>query len=146
MSNPDIRWIQRFKNYQKALARLTDAVELSRQRTLSELEMQGLVQAFEFTHELAWNTLKDFLESRGGKKLFGSKDATREAFANGLVENGEIWMTMIRDRNQSTHTYNMAVVRGIVASITTDYIAEYTRLLERLRDLEEEELEEEELA
>jgi nucleotidyltransferase substrate binding protein (TIGR01987 family) len=140
MSSSDIRWIQRFQNYQKALARLTEAVELSRTRPLSELEMQGLVQAFEFTHELAWNTLKDFLESRGAKNLYGSRDATREAFAKGLVENGEIWMAMIRDRNQSTHTYNMSVVRGIVAAVTTDYITAFTRLQERLRELEKEEL------
>jgi nucleotidyltransferase substrate binding protein (TIGR01987 family) len=144
MSRPDIRWIQRFQNYQKALVCLTEAVELSRKRPLSELEMQGLVQAYEFTHELAWNTLKDFLESRGAKSLYGSKDATRDAFAKGLIENGEIWMAMIRDRNQSTHTYNMSVVRAIVASITTDYIVAFTRLQERMRDLEAEELAEEE--
>jgi hypothetical protein len=57
---------------------------LAKQRRLSDLEQQGLIQAFEFTHELAWNTLKDFLESRGAGPLYGSKDATREGFAKGL--------------------------------------------------------------
>lgn len=65
MTNQDIRWIQRFQNYQKAFGQLREAVELSRQRALSKLEQQGLIQAFEYTHELAWNTLKDFLESCG---------------------------------------------------------------------------------
>ena len=67
----DIRWIQRFNHFVKALSQLREAVELSNQRPLSKLEEQGLVQAFEFTHELAWNTLKDFLESRGVQNLYG---------------------------------------------------------------------------
>lgn len=137
MSQPDIRWIQRLENYQKALSRLAAAVALSRERPLSDLEQQGLVQAFEFTHELAWNCLKDFLESRGTSDLFGSKDATREAFAGGLIENGEVWMNMIRHRNLSTHTYNEETVKEIVASITSDYFAEFGRLQTRLLGLKE---------
>lgn len=62
MTNPDIRWQQRFASYQKALLQLQEAVELSSQRALSSLEKQGVIQAFEFTHELAWNMLKDFLQ------------------------------------------------------------------------------------
>ena len=60
----DIRWIQRFSNLKKAFAQLKDAVELSKARELSNLEKQGLIQAFEYTHELGWKTLKDFLENR----------------------------------------------------------------------------------
>ena len=138
MDNLDIRWKQRLQNYRKALGRLAEAVELSKRRNLSELEQQGLVQAFEFTHELAWNTLKDFLEAKGAGNLYGSKDATREAFAKGLIENGEVWMRMIRDRNQSTHTYNEETVRGIVAAILAEYSHEFIRLEERLRPLETE--------
>ena len=137
MSQPDIRWIQRFENYQKALSRLAAAVALSRERPLSDLEQQGLVQAFEFTHELAWNCLKDFSESRGTADLFGSKDATREAFAGGLIENGEIWMNMIRHRNLSTRTYNEETLKEIVASITSDYFGEFGRLQTRLQGLKE---------
>jgi nucleotidyltransferase substrate binding protein (TIGR01987 family) len=139
MSKPDVRWIQRFQNYQKALGRLTEAVELSRQRSLTDLEQQGLVQAFEFTHELAWNCLKDFLESRGTTNLFGSKDATREAFAKGLIESGEAWMAMIRDRNRSTHTYNEETVKAIVEAIISEYITEFRKVRDRLRELQEEE-------
>ena len=89
MSKPDIRWIQRFDNFKRAFARLADAATQAKQRKLSELEEQGLIQAFEYTHELAWNTLKDFLEARGTTvKIYGSRDATREAFAADLIENG----------------------------------------------------------
>jgi len=74
-----IRWQQRFSNYQKAFTQLKSAVELSHQRELSLLERQGVVQAFEYTHELAWKTMKDFLEYRGStEQIYGSKDATRQ--------------------------------------------------------------------
>ena len=71
MSTTDIRWIQRLSNYAKALKRLKDAVELEKERPLSNLEKQGLIQAFEFTHELAWKTLKDLLEHRGNSEIYG---------------------------------------------------------------------------
>jgi nucleotidyltransferase substrate binding protein (TIGR01987 family) len=139
MPNRDIRWIQRFQNYQKAFAQLREAVELSRQRALSKLEQQGLIQAFEYTHELAWNTLKDFLEARGTTALFGSRDATRAAFALGLIEQGEVWMQMIQSRNQTTHTYNEETMGQIVTAITQTYAAEFARLQTRLEPLQAEE-------
>ena len=96
-----------------------------------------LIQAFEFTHELAWNTLKDFLESRGNAKIFGSKDATRQAFAAGLIENGETWMAMIRSRNQTTHTYDQTTADEIARAITTSYVAEFGKFQKRLAELEQ---------
>jgi len=108
MSDQDIRWIQRFNHFNKAFSQLSDAVSLAQQRPLSKLEAQGLIQTFEFTHELAWNTMKDFLESRGISDLYGSKDVTRQAFQTGLIENGEVWMDMIVSHNLTTHTYNEA--------------------------------------
>lgn len=115
---------------------MTQAAELAQQRDLSDLEQHGLVQAFEFTHELAWNTLKDFLESRGANDLFGSRDVTREAFAKGLIDDGEIWMEMIRHRNLSTHTYNEETMKEIAAAILSDYVAEFGKLVVRLQPLE----------
>ena len=73
----DIRWIQRLDSYQRALAQLQKAVELQRTRPLSELERQGLIQAFEFTHELAWNVMKDYFTYQGDTSITGSRDATR---------------------------------------------------------------------
>jgi nucleotidyltransferase substrate binding protein (TIGR01987 family) len=90
MNNEDIRWIQRFKHFIQAFGQLDCAVELANQRTLTELEQQGLIQCFEYTHELAWNTLKDFLESKGLQTLYDSKDTTREAFKRGLIDEGEV--------------------------------------------------------
>jgi len=124
----DIRWKQRFESYKKALARLDSAVTLAQTRTLSELEQQGLVQAFEFTHELAWKLLKDFLEDRGNTGVFGSKDAVREAFNSGIIGNGEIWMDMIVKRNLSSHTYNQSTADEITDTILSSYISEFHAL------------------
>lgn len=139
MSAQDIRWIQRFNHFVKALSQLKEAVQLAQQRPLSKLEEQGLIQAFEFTHELAWNTLKDFLESRGVQNLYGSKDSTREAFKTGLVENGETWMGMINSRNLTSHTYDEATAAQICAAIRNAYFAEFEALRVKLDELRREE-------
>ncbi len=138
MTTQDIRWIQRFNHFTKALLQLQEAVELARQRPLSKLEEQGLIQAFEFTHELAWNTLKDFLEDRGVQNLYGSRDATREAFKTGLIKNGEAWMDMIQSRNLTSHTYEEATAAKIVSAIRATYFAEFEALRVKLEELKKE--------
>ena len=126
--NVDIRWIQRFDNYQRALAALQEAVELSQQRSLSKLEQQGLIQGFEFTHELAWKTLKDFLDYRGVSGVMGSRDAARVAFREGLVVDGELWMEMIKSRNLTSHTYVEAVANDIAGKIMDQYFSAFCEL------------------
>lgn len=130
----DIRWQQRLGNFSKALMQLKSAVELQRQRKLSELECQGLIKSFEFTHELAWNVLKDFLEyqgSVGSNGIMGSRDATREAFGRGLIKDGDIWMEMIKSRNQTSHTYNQSVAEDIVKKVAL-YLDLFVQLEEKL--------------
>ncbi len=117
----DIRWKQRFANFERALAQLASAVELSSVRELSQLEKQGVIQAFEFTHELAWNVLKDFFLDQGNQDIKGSKDATREAYKVQLIKDGEIWMAMIRSRNRSSHTYDEALAEELAQAIMRDY-------------------------
>lgn len=121
----DIRWTQRFNNYKKALLTLKSAIDLSYKRELSDLEKQGMIQGFEFTHELCWKTIKDFINEKGNQNIYGSKDATREAFNLGLISNGENWMEMIESRNQSSHTYNIEVADEIVKKIISDYIQRF---------------------
>lgn len=117
----DVRWMQRLNNYSQALSRLSEAVELAGQRALTPLEQQGLIQAFEFTHELAWNVMKDYFYWQGNAAITGSRDATREAYAKGLLEDGEGWMAMIKSRNQSSHTCNQAIAEAIVGSVIGQY-------------------------
>ncbi len=129
----DIRWKQRFDNFARALQTLRSAVELSGQRDLSELEQQGLIQGFEFTHELAWNVLKDYLEAQGFVGIIGSKNAAREAFRNGLIADGEAWMDMIRARNLTSHTYNTDIASHIVKDILTRFYPAFVQLEQHFR-------------
>jgi nucleotidyltransferase substrate binding protein (TIGR01987 family) len=138
MTTQDVRWIQRFNHFIKALSQLREAVTLAQKRPLSKLEEQGLIQAFEFTHELAWNTLKDFLEERGVQNLYGSRDATREAFKTGLIENGEAWMDMIQSRDLTSHTYEEATAAAIVSAIRNTYFKEFEALRIKLEELKKE--------
>jgi nucleotidyltransferase substrate binding protein (TIGR01987 family) len=138
MTAPDIRWIQRFNHFSKALSQLKEAVALAQKRPLSKLEEQGLIRAFEFTHELAWNTLKDFLEDRGVQDLYGSRDATRQAFKTGLIENGEPWMAMIQSRNLTSHTYDEATAATIASAIRNTYFKEFEALRIKLEKMKKE--------
>lgn len=138
--NQDVRWKQRFDNYSKALLTLEKAVALAAERPLSELEQQGLIQGFEFTHELAWNVLKDFLEQKGISGLIGSRDATRSAFRNGLIEDGEAWMDMIKDRNLSSHTYQQELAARIAGNVLERFYPAFRCLHARLSGLLDEDV------
>lgn len=117
----DIRWVQRFESFSRALRVLSEGVDLARERELSDLERQGLIQGFEYTHELAWNVLKDYLTHQGIFGLIGSRDAVRAAFRNGLIEDGEAWMKMIEARNLTSHTYNSETASSMMNDIVTQF-------------------------
>ena len=134
MTGRDIRWIQRFNNFCKALEQLTKFIKKGE---LNELEVQGLIQAFEYTHELAWQTLKDFLEYRGNSGIYGSRDATKEAFKLDLIHAGEVWMDMIKNRNLTSHTYNEAVAEKIANAIKNEYFQEFVDLKKKLEKIAE---------
>ena len=131
----DVRWKQRFSNYLKALQTLDEAEALARTRALSKLEQQGLIQSFEFTHELAWNVFKDYLIDKGITGLIGSKDATRSAFKNGLIEQGDAWMEMIADRNLTSHTYDQETAQTIATHILERYYPAFKSMAERFAAL-----------
>jgi nucleotidyltransferase substrate binding protein (TIGR01987 family) len=123
MADADVRWLQRLDNYGRALATLQRGVAIAQERTLSELEEQGLIQAFEFSHELSWLLLKDFLADQGVSGISGSRDAVREAVVRELLPPGSeaTWMAMIRSRNLTSHTYNPALAREIATLIVESY-------------------------
>ena len=129
MSTQDIRWMQRLNNFSKALDQLTKFIEKGE---LNELEKLGMIQAFEYTHELAWNTVKDYFEAQGETTIFGSRDAFRLAFKRGLIENGEAWMAMITSRTLTTHTYNEETAEQIAHDIAAVYFQEFVALRARL--------------
>ena len=135
MTAQDIRWIQRFENFGRALVSFRSAISLANQRELSDLEKQGLIQSFEYCHELAWNTLIDLLEHQGITGMLGSRDAVREGFSRGFVSNSDIWIDMIKSRNLSTHTYNKNVADEIVDKIRRSYSGCFEELFTKLRSL-----------
>jgi nucleotidyltransferase substrate binding protein (TIGR01987 family) len=125
----DIRWQQRFSNYNKALTELETFLEPP---ALNPREQQGLIKAFEYTFELAWNTLRDLLRSQGNATLLGSRDTLREAFRLGLIDAGETWMLMIQDRNLTSHSYNRATADAIAEQIVNGYLPCFKQLRQRL--------------
>jgi nucleotidyltransferase substrate binding protein (TIGR01987 family) len=133
------RWQYRLASLKQAFAQFQGALSIAATRELSPLEKQGLIQGFEFTHELAWNTMRDFLLESGSIELFGSKDTTREAFRKGLILDGESWMKMIEHRNLSSHTYKESTAEEIVDSAKRAYGKLVETLIERLEELEDRE-------
>ncbi len=137
MNDSDVRWLQRLANYERALGQLTRAVELAQERPLSELERQGLIQAFELVFELAWNLMKDYFLYQGNPTITGSRDAIRTAFKQGLIADGEGWMEMIKSRNQSSHTYNESVANEIVEGILGSYQQLFVQFHQQMQVLAE---------
>jgi len=129
MNSPDIRWIQRYNHYVHVLAQLTKFIEKG---ALNELEKQGLIQSFEYSYELAWNTIKDYFDAQGETGIHGSRDAFRLAFKRGLILDGKTWMDMIRSRTLTAHTYNEALAEEISTAIVHRYLPEFVALRDRL--------------
>ena len=126
--SPDIRWKQRLDNYGKAFHELKEGLEIAETRPLTKLEKQGIIQGFEYTHELAWNMLKDYLEFQGHVGLIGSRDTTREAFKRALINDGEIWMEMLKSRNLTSHAYDRNTAEMIYNAISTRFLLEFQAL------------------
>lgn len=126
--NKAIRWKQRFENLLKAHAQLTKGLAIAQP---SDIEQQGIIQSFEFTFELSWKTMKDFLESKGVDAAF-PRDVIKEAFQAGLVEDGELWLTMLDQRNVLAHTYDKKRADTAVAMIRDRFAPVIHALVERL--------------
>jgi len=131
----DIRWKQRLNNFSSAFAQFKAGVDIARSRTLNDLEQQGLIQAFEYTHELAWNVMKDYFEYQGTTSIRGSRDATREAFKRDLITDGDTWMEMVKSRNDTSHTYNRNVAVDIVTKITNRYFDAFSQFYALMKEL-----------
>jgi len=103
--NNDIRWRQRFQNFEKAYLLFDEAAHLDRE-TLSQLEKEGMIQRFEVLIELSWKTLKDYLENEGYDAVKNGKHAIRVAFQDEIITDAENWMESLKKRNLTSHTYN----------------------------------------
>lgn len=145
----EIRWEQRFSNFTKALNKLKQAIEYighnfmeedqpidgeDIELVLDEMIKDALIQRFEYTHELAWNVMKDYAEYQGNPDVGGSRDATREAFQLKLITNGQVWMDMIISRNKTSHTYNEAVAGEIYRKILKDYYPAFLAFYQKMEE------------
>jgi len=137
----DIRWEQRFANYKLALNKLSEAINLVSNKSnfpniaIENIAKAGLIQYFEFTMELSWNVMKDYLTENGIKNILGSKDAVRNAFSFGLIEDGQVWLDMILDRNLLSHTYNEDIANDLVNDIINKYSSLFVKFSQKMEIL-----------
>jgi nucleotidyltransferase substrate binding protein (TIGR01987 family) len=128
----DIRWKQQFANFEKAFGQLSEFIEKG---NLNKFEKQGLIKAFEYTYELAWNVLKDYFEYQGEQGINGSRDAIRLAFKRDLIDDGDSWMDMISSRIKSSHTYNEVVAEEIVENIEDVYFGLFSQFYNKFKTM-----------
>jgi nucleotidyltransferase substrate binding protein (TIGR01987 family) len=128
----NIRWKQRFENFENALSKLDEAIKTYAD-TKSDIIKEGIIQRFEFTHELAWKVMKDFLQYEGHQDITGSRTAARKAFNIGLIRNGDIWMDMIESRNNTVHTYNEEILQYEYDKILNQYLPEFKDFFQHMK-------------
>lgn len=114
-----IRWQQRFQNLEHAFLKLKEGVH---KKKYTELEQAGLIQYFEFTFELCWKTMKDFLESEGFT-VTSPRDTLKQAYQSGYIKEGKKWMEALEDRNLTAHTYDETSCRKVEKLIKTRYFS-----------------------
>src|SRR5438105_3964344 len=101
MENKDVRWRQRFQNFEEALRHLEDAIQI---KNPDIIQKAGTIQFFEMSYELAWNTIKDYLEDEGFVDVKSPRNALKKAFEVGIIADGHSWMELLSDRNLTAHT------------------------------------------
>lgn len=132
MTNEDwimqnLRWIERFENFEKAKKNLSIAKDYIAQNGITDIAIMALVQAFEITFELAWKTQKDYLEYNG-IKVNTPRETIKEAFQSNIIENGQIWIDMMESRNKTSHTYNVEFANQLALEILEKYIPQFENL------------------
>jgi nucleotidyltransferase substrate binding protein (TIGR01987 family) len=120
----DSRWLQRFQNFQRSLSHLDAAIKITADKdaeALSDLEKQGLIKCFEMAFELAWNTLQDYFYEQGYALEKGPRAAIQQAFKDGLIKDGSVWISMIKSRNDAAHSYDEEMANQIILKILESY-------------------------
>ena len=138
MELTDIRWQQRFSNFRKALKQLASGIELLDTNynipEIKDIVNDGLIQRFEFTHELAWNVMKDYAAYQGNYEIRGSRDAIRFALKENLISDTR-WMNTINARNLTSHDYNEDTANQIVSDIKNVYFKLFCEFEDKMQSL-----------
>lgn len=136
MENNSPRWEQKLNSYRKALSRLAEVVNVMKTRQLNDFEADGLIQRFEFTFELAWKLMKSYADYQGtDKEIMGSRDAIRWAFENKLIEDSNVWVEMIKRRNDTSHTYDEDTAANVVMSVKNSYYQAFVSFYDKMNIL-----------
>ena len=125
----ELRWKQRFSNFEKAFRLLNQYI---RKPLETDLERAGIIQLFEVAFELSWKVMKDYLEAEE-LRVNSPREVIKTAFHIGLIENGHVWIDALTDRNLTVHTYDEAVAKKMVQEIAESYFLELEKLYERLK-------------
>jgi len=128
MNNKEIRWRQRFANFEKAYQTLSRYINQSLE---TELERAGIIQLFEITFELSWKLMKDYLEAQGFQPR-SPRDAIKQAFQAELIDDGHIWLDALNERNLTVHTYDEQLSKKMVENIVQLYFPAFKKLYEKL--------------
>ena len=144
MEGKDVRWLQRFNNYCKALNKLGQAVDIASEKMdwgeeVDDLLQEGLIQRFEYTHELAWKVMKDYAEYQGYTDIKGSRDAFRKGLEMGIIDS-EKWMESIEDRNQTSHNYDDTTANEIYEAVVNEYYPLFKKFEKEMLKFSEPEL------
>ncbi len=118
--NNDIRWKQRFQNFEKAYL-LLDEVAQRDIDSFSKLEKEGIIQRFEMLIELAWKVIKDYLENQGYDNVKNGKQAIRQAFQDELITDAESWMQALQLRNLTSHIYDEKILQETLSFVINDF-------------------------
>jgi nucleotidyltransferase substrate binding protein (TIGR01987 family) len=131
-SEEDIRWQQRFQNFQKSLHLLQGALDITNPDIYQKA---GLIQFFETTFELSWKLMKDYLEAEGFMDVKSPRAVIKKAFETELIENGHIWMELLQDRNLTAHTYDEKKADQVTALIRDKYHPAIQELYKHFKQL-----------
>jgi nucleotidyltransferase substrate binding protein (TIGR01987 family) len=120
------RIFEKMENYKQALLRLEEALK---EKEPDQFVFDATIKRFEFTYELGWKLMKAVIEYKGGENVLFPRDVFKEAFAKGMLKNGEVWLEMLKDRNLSSHTYNQEMAREVYQRIKNKYFSEFLGLV-----------------
>lgn len=134
MNSQDVRWEQRFCNYRKALAKLSEVATRDHPERLSELEKEGMILRFGYTFELAWKTLQDLLLYKGYEDIAGPNPVLEQSLKDGYIKDEKGWRNMKKSRELTSHTYNSDTADDIATGIVKEYYGLFKMLEARLEE------------
>ncbi len=126
-----LRWHYRFDNFSRAFVLLREAVDTMEERALNQLEKEGMIQRFEYSWELAWKTMADFIASEGlNLPTVTPRAVLKASFQAGIISDGDEWMAALDARNKMSHVYNFKIFEQVIEALRTRFLPLFERFHE----------------